>query len=215
MKEEQPHFDPDIQPLLDALQHHGRNQRRQDALSAKIDQMEATSNRRRRIWFGAVAAAVCLVLILFHHSDEDVLSNPTNHIIAEAKPSAADSESAPTFVPDTKPQTTIVKSPTILTHPLFSPQPVSNQEVAEETPFPQVAEEDAPILADMPNTPSPAEEELQAQAPQVFTRQSTRLVAKCDAPQKRKFTESPITFLAMSSAEDEGYSKNTFFIKDF
>lgn len=61
----------EIKPLLDALEHHGRDLRRQQQLAAMIDSMAATDTKEYggkwkavRIWSLRVAAAACALFFI-------------------------------------------------------------------------------------------------------------------------------------------------------
>lgn len=230
MKQDTSHIDPQLQPLLDALRHHGRNQRRQQALSEKIDQLAGLSTssfseqsrckQSRWIWAAVSAAAVCLVLLILGTSSPSSDSPTTIGLVAETQFPNEISQSA------MKVDLPLVSSAQQSSHPQIAPQMEATSSAA--TIFPDVACRipdtlspldvavvDLSQVADNHPDTNPVSEQSESQKPQVFIRQSTCLVAQSNSKKTRRSSESPITFLAMSSAENEGNSNNTFLIKEF
>lgn len=240
MKQDLPHTDPQLRPLLDALRQHGRNQRRQQALSEKIDQLAGlstpgasprpTSNapaqsRRKQsrwIWVAVSAAAVALVLLIVASPSSPSGSPSPVGWIAENQCIKEISQGG------TKEALPLAPPPQQNSHPqrAIAPQMDATSSAAtilhdgacsipDTLSLLDVAAVDLAQVADNHPDTNPVSEQSEPQKPQVFLRQSTRLVAQSNSKKTRRSSESPITFLAMSSAENEGNSNNTFLIKEF
>ena len=85
MKEEN-EITQEVRELLDSLEQHGRNARRQKELSDLIDGLEASSTKHRKLyplWWIVGAAAACLLLWLLAKPAMEETPNMNEEILVE------------------------------------------------------------------------------------------------------------------------------------
>ena len=147
----------EVRQLLDSLEEHGKNARRQQQLSDLIDSLETSGTRRRKLiplWWAMGAAAACLLLWLLAKPSMKQAPNMEEQNLVE-KVEATDSIKA-------EKNNVVVKEPVVLKELLAEETPVAPQKTTAkvEKPRMKVAEEKAekPVLAEIipmePTTPT-------------------------------------------------------------
>lgn len=208
MKDDFSHIDSELQPLLEVLQHHGDNRRRQEALASKIDQLDVSAKRRRWIWIGSTVAAVGLILVLIFPLQKETSKHPSMGLVAESN---FTKEMVQQSVQESSPTASI----TTTKHPSRSHALIETDDQQDAILADTIA---LPLAIEVASALQLAEAAVPLEAPQttqVFIRESTRLVAKSSNSSTRKSKELPITFLAMSSANEGDEFPNSITIKDF
>ncbi len=206
MRDDFSHLDSELQPLLEVLRHHGDNHRRQEVLASKIDQLDASEKRHRWIWISSAVAAVGLIWVLVLPLQKETSRNPSMGLVAESN-----------FIKEMVQPCTQESLPTAsITTTKHTTGSLNELDDRQDT---ILADTDTlPLAMEMASTLQIAEADLpleSTQATQVFIRESTRLVAKSSNSSTRKSKELPITFLAMSSANEGDEFPNTITIKEF
>ena len=208
MKDDFSHIDSELQPLLEVLRHHGDNRRRQEALASKIDQLDVSAKRRRWIWIGSTVAAVGLILVLIFPLQKETSKHPSMGLVAESN---FTKEMVQQSVQEASPTASI----TTTKHPSRSLALIETDDQQDAILADTIA---LPLAIEVASALQLAEAAVPLEAPQatqVFIRESTRLVAKSSNSSTRKSKELPITFLAMSSANEGDEFPNSITIKDF
>lgn len=208
MRDDFSHIDSELQPLLEVLRHHGDNRRRQEALASKIDQLDVSAKRHRWIWIGSTVAAVGLILVLIFPLQKETSKHPSMGLVAESN---FTKEMVQPSVQEASPTASI----TTTKHPSRSLALIETDDQQDAILADTIA---LPLAIEVASTPQLAEAAVPLEAPQatqVFIRESTRLVAKSNNSSTRKSKELPITFLAMSSANEGDEFPNSITIKDF
>lgn len=208
MKDDFSHIDSELQPLLEVLRHHGDNRRRQEALASKIDQLDVSAKRHRWIWFGSSVAAVGLILVFVFPLQKETSKHPSMGLVAESN---FTKEMVQQSVQESSPTASI----TTTKHPSRSHALIETDDQQDAILADTIA---LPLAIEVASALQLAEAAVPLEAPQatqVFIRESTRLVAKSNNSSTRKSKELPITFLAMSSANEGDEFPNSITIKDF
>lgn len=208
MKDDFSHIDSELQPLLEVLRHHGDNRRRQEALASKIDQLDVSAKRHRWIWIGSTVAAVGLILVLVFPLQKETSKHPSMGLVAESN---FTKEMVQQSVQESSPTASI----TTTKHPSRSHALIETDDQQDAILADTIA---LPLAIEVASTLQLAEAAVPLEAPQttqVFIRESTRLVAKSNNSSTRKSKELPITFLAMSSANEGDEFPNSITIKEF
>ena len=123
MKEEK-EITEEVQQLLDSLEQHGRNARRQKELMDVIDGLEASSQKHRKLyplWWIVGAAAACLLLWLLAKPAMKETPNVNEEILVE--------ETKPLDIEENQEQDEIFEESMILEEPI-----AEEKLMAEETP---------------------------------------------------------------------------------
>ncbi|MBP9990213.1 MAG: hypothetical protein KBT45_02130 [Bacteroidales bacterium] len=208
MRDDFSHIDSELQPLLEVLRHHGDNRRRQEALASKIDQLDVSAKRHRWIWIGSTVAAVGLILVLIFPLQKETSKHPSMGLVAESN---FTKEMVQQSVQESSPTASI----TTTKHPSRSHALIETDDQQDAILADTIA---LPLAIEVASALQLAEAAVPLEAPQttqVFIRESTRLVAKSSNSSTRKSKELPITFLAMSSANEGDEFPNSITIKDF
>lgn len=208
MKDDFPHIDSELQPLLEVLRHHGDNRRRQEALASKIDQLDVSAKRHRWIWISSAVAAVGLILVLVFPLQKETSKHPSMGLVAESN---FTKEMVQQSVQESSPTASI----TTTKHPSRSHALIETDDQQDAILADTIA---LPLAIEVASALQLAEAAVPLEAPQttqVFIRESTRLVAKSNNSSTRKSKELPITFLAMSSANEGDEFPNSITIKEF
>lgn len=208
MRDDFSHIDSELQPLLEVLRHHGDNRRRQEALASKIDQLDVSAKRHRWIWIGSTVAAVGLILVLIFPLQKETSKHPSMGLVAESN---FTKEMVQQSVQESSPTASI----TTTKHPSRSHALIETDDQQDAILADTIA---LPLAIEVASALQLAEAAVPLEAPQttqVFIRESTRLVAKSNNLSTRKSKELPITFLAMSSANEGDEFPNSITIKDF
>lgn len=208
MKDDFSHIDSELQPLLEVLRHHGDNLRRQEALASKIDQLDVSAKRHRWIWISSAVAAVGLILVLVFPLQKETSKHPSMGLVAESN---FTKEMVQQSVQESSPTASI----TTTKHPSRSLALIETDDQQDAILADTIA---LPLAIEVASALQLAEAAVPLEAPQttqVFIRESTRLVAKSNNSSTRKSKELPITFLAMSSANEGDEFPNSITIKEF
>lgn len=208
MKDDFSHIDSELQPLLEVLQHHADNRRRQEALASKIDQLDVSAKRHRWIWISSAVAAVGLILVFVFPLQKETSKHPSMGLVAESN---FTKEMVQQSVQESSPTASI----TTTKQPSRSLALIETDDQQDAILADTIA---LPLAIEVASALQLAEAAVPLEAPQttqVFIRESTRLVAKSSNSSTRKSKELPITFLAMSSANEGDEFPNSITIKDF
>ena len=148
----------EVRQLLDSLEEHGKNARRQQRLGDLIDSLESSGTKRRRLiplWWVMGAAAACLLIWLLANPNLQQTPDMEENNLVE-KVEATDS---------VKVEENVIEEPMVMEELLAEETPSVPQKTPTkmEKPRMQVAEEKAeePVLAEViqeePTTPTDTE----------------------------------------------------------
>lgn len=154
----------DVEQLLEALEHAGRDERRQQELGAMIDRMAATESKQHSFWWWGARAAAAACLLFFAGTAARLWLLPTAEpqpMVAEAKVPTLTPEAIDTTIPVAKPSVhrsdakRVVKAVAPVEEPLVEeslPEELPEEQPEEQVTTALLAEETAPQANDSVET---------------------------------------------------------------